>query len=76
MIYKLQIQKNGDSFSAIFPKKMIADLHLEEDSEIFAIPTDQGMLLAKHSEIFFDGMSAFELGRKKYRIALSELAKK
>lgn len=75
MVTKLTLRKVGGSLSAIFPKELVDQMNVAEGDVLFAVPTDGGFVLTPHDPDFEKTMSAFEIGRKKYRNALRELAK-
>ncbi|MEJ7811122.1 MAG: hypothetical protein WKG32_11985 [Gemmatimonadaceae bacterium] len=74
MTHKLKIRAVGSSLGTIFPKAMLERMHLNKGDELFAVETEEGILLTPHDPDFEAAMAAFVVGRKKYRNALRKLA--
>lgn len=75
MVAKLKMRKMGGSLATVIPKDMAERMNLREGDEVFAIETKDGFLLSHYDPEFEAAMAAFEIGRKRYRNALRELAK-
>ena len=74
MVQRLKVRPIGGSLGAIFPKELLERLRVGKDDELFAIDTEQGVLLTPFDPEFEKSMAAFEVGRRKYRNALRKLA--
>jgi hypothetical protein len=75
MIHKVKIQPIGEALGAILPQDWLDNMNIGRDDELWAVPSDEGILLIPYDPNFEDGMEAFEFGREKYKLALRELAK-
>ncbi len=75
MVTQIKLRRAGGSISATLPKAMAERLHLESGDPIFAIETDDGILLTPYDPDFERAMKVYERGARKYRHALRELAK-
>lgn len=75
MATKLTLRKVGGSLSATFPKELVDQMNVAEGDVLYAIPSDNGVVLTPHEPNFEKIMNAFDIGRKKYRNALRALAK-
>lgn len=75
MIDQIKLRRAGGSISATLPKAMAERLHLEAGDPVFAIETDEGILLTPYDPDFETAMKVYERGARKYRQALRELAK-
>ena len=75
MATKLTLRKIGGSLGTTIPKELVEQMRVGEGDELFAIPTDGGVLLTPNDPDFEKAMAAFEIVRKEYRNAFRELAK-
>jgi antitoxin MazE len=75
MVRKITLRQVGGSIGATLPKDMADRLHVKPGDEIFAIETEQGILLTLYDPSFEQAMAAYERTASKYRNALRELAK-
>lgn len=75
MIHKVKIQPIGEALGAILPKDLLDGMNIGQNDELLAVPSDEGILLIPFDPNFEEAMEAFEVGRKKYHLALHELAK-
>lgn len=74
MYKEIKIQKVGGSASATLPKAMLDRHQIEPGDRVFAIDTEQGILITPYDPDFAEGMAIAERVSKKYRNALRELA--
>jgi len=75
MVRKITLRQVGGSIGATLPKDMADRLHVRPGDEVFAIETEQGILLTPYDPAFENAMAAYERTAAKYRNALRELAK-
>jgi putative addiction module antidote len=72
---EIKLQKVGGSTSATLPKAMLERHQIEAGDRVFAVDTDQGILITPYDPDFAEGMAIAEQVSRKYRNALRELAK-
>lgn len=75
MVKKITLRQAGGSIGATLPKDMADRLHVKAGDEVFAVETENGILLTPFDPTFERAMSAYERTAAKYRNALRELAK-
>jgi antitoxin MazE len=75
MVRKITLRQVGGSIGATLPKDMADRLHVKPGDEIFAVETENGILLTPYDPTFDKAMAAYEHTAAKYRNALRELAK-
>ena len=75
MNYRVKIQPIGEALGAILPKEILDKMNVGPNDELLAVQTDDGILLTPYDPTLASGLKAFEVGKKKYREALRELAK-
>ncbi|MEO8335766.1 MAG: AbrB/MazE/SpoVT family DNA-binding domain-containing protein [bacterium] len=75
MVKKVSVRQTGTSVSATIPKEMADRLHIEVGDELFAIETENGVLLTPYDPLLEQGMKAYDRIAKKHRAALRELAR-
>ena len=75
MTREIVLRQAGGSVSATLPKHMADKLRLEAGDRILAVETDRGILLTPYSEDTERALKVAAEAAKKYRNALSELAK-
>lgn len=75
MVKDLKLRQAGGSVSATLPKDMVERLHLAPGDRIFAIETEKGILLTPYDPSAERAVEIASRAAKKYRNALSELAK-
>lgn len=75
MATKLTLRKVGGSLSATFPKELVDQMNVAEGDVLYAVPSENGVVLTPHDPNFEKIMDAFDIFRKEYRNALRELAK-
>jgi antitoxin MazE len=75
MVRKITLRRVGGSIGATLPKDMADRLHVKPGDEVFAIETEQGILLTPYDPTFERAMAAYQRTAGKYRNALRELSK-
>lgn len=71
----MTVRKVGTSVSATIPREMAERLHLEAGDKVFAIETEEGVLITPYSPVLERGMRAYDRIAKRDRDALRELAR-
>lgn len=72
---KVTIRKMGGSLGVTLPKDLADRMQVREGDVLYAVETDQGVLLTPYQQDFEETMEAFEVMYAKYRNAFRELAK-
>jgi putative addiction module antidote len=75
MVKDVKLRQAGGSVSATLPKDMAERLHLAAGDRVWAIETDNGILLTPYDPNVKLGLEIASRAAKKYRNALRELAK-
>ena len=75
MVKDVKLRQAGGSVSATLPKDMAERLHLAAGDRVWAIETDDGILLTPYDPNVKLGLEIASRAAKKYRNALRELAK-
>jgi len=75
MVKPVKLRKMGGSIGATIPKEMAERFHLSEGDEVFAVETDQGILISPFDPDVRDALALAARAAKRYRNALRELAK-
>lgn len=75
MIKEVTLRQYGGSLGTILPKSMTDRLNLSVGDKVYAIETEEGILLTPFDPEFARVMEAEERISKKYQNALRELAK-
>jgi len=75
MVKKIKLRQVGGSVGATLPKDMADRLNIAPGDEVFAVETDQGILLTPYDPTFEQAMAAYRRTAAKYRNALRELAR-
>ena len=75
MIRELRLRQAGGSVSATLPKDMVDRLQLEAGDRVFALETEQGILLTPYDPETQKALEVAAKAAKKYRAALRQLAK-
>jgi putative addiction module antidote len=75
MVKDLKLRQAGGSVSATLPKEMADRLHLGPGDRVFAVETEQGILLTPYDPTVERALEIAARAAKKYRNALRELAK-
>ena len=74
MIKKITLRKIGGSIGTTLPKDMMDRLHVVPGDEMFAVETDDGVLLTPFDPTFEKAMAVYRRFSRRYRNALRELA--
>ena len=74
MIRKIKLRRAGGSITATLPKDMVERLQVEPGHELFAVETEDGILLTPYDPTFERAMAAYQRTATKYRNALRRLA--
>jgi putative addiction module antidote len=69
------LRQAGRSVSATLPKVMVDRLKLQAGDRVLAVETDRGILLTPYNPDLEQAIRVAARAAKKYRNALSELAK-
>lgn len=72
---KVTVRKMGGSLGVTLPKDFAKRMQVREGDTLYAVETDQGILLTPLDPTFEKAMRIYERGARKYRNALRELAK-
>lgn len=75
MVTRIKLRRAGGSISATLPKAMAERLHLEAGDALFAVETEEGILLTPYDRELERALEIYQRGARKYRHALRELAK-
>jgi putative addiction module antidote len=75
MAHTIKLKKIGGSVGAILPKDMLRRLHLEANDEVFAMETEDGILLTAADPETKAALAAYYEGAKLNRDAMAALAK-
>ena len=75
MVRLVTVRQVGSSVSATIPKEMAERLHIGVGDPLFAIETENGVLLTPYDVTTQRAFEAYAKIAKKYRGALRELAK-
>ena len=74
MIKKITLRQAGGSVTATLPKEIVDRLQIVSGDVMYAVETEQGILLTPYDPDFEDAMAAFQDVRKQYRNTLRKLA--
>jgi putative addiction module antidote len=75
MTRELKLRQAGGSVSATLPKDMADRFHLEPGDRVFAVETEEGILLTPYDLETERALKVAAKAAKKYRNVLRELAK-
>lgn len=75
MFNVIKLRKAGGSISATLPKAMTERLRLKVGDPMYAVETEEGILLTPFDPELERALTVYEKGSRKYRHALRELAK-
>ena len=75
MTRELTLRQVGGSIGATLPKEMAERFRLSPGDRVFAVETEQGILLSPYDPKIERAMAIAARGARKYRNALRELAK-
>lgn len=74
MVRQVKVRQVGGSVGATIPKEMAARLHVEAGDTLFAVETEDGILLTPYEPLTREALDIAERASKRYRNALRELA--
>jgi len=74
MVKEITLQGAGASVTATLPKEMADRLHIGPGDRVFAVETENGVLLTPFDPDLRDAMQAFDEVRRQYRNTLKKLA--
>lgn len=74
MVKEITLRQAGGSVTATLPKEMVDRLQVGPGDRMFAIETENGVLLTPYDPDFHDAMLAFSVVRRQYRNTLKKLA--
>lgn len=74
MVKEITLRQAGGSVTATLPKEMVERLQVGPGDRMFAIETENGVLLTPYDPDFHEAMQAFGEVRRQYRNALKKLA--
>ena len=74
MIKEITLRQAGGSVTATLPKEMVDRLQVGPGDRVFAVETENGILLTPYDPDFHDAMQAFSVVRRQYRNTLGKLA--
>lgn len=74
MIWEITLRQDDNSVTAPLPKEMLERLQAGPGDRVFAIETENGVLLTPYDPDFHDAMQAFDKVRRQYRSTLEKLA--
>lgn len=72
---KLRLTKIGNSVGAVFPKELLARMHVDAGDELFLTESVDGIRVTPYSPDFERQMTVAEKVMKRRRNVLRELAK-
>jgi putative addiction module antidote len=75
MVKEVSVRQMGGSVGTTLPREMAERFQLEPGDRLFAIDTEEGILLTPYDPEFAAGFAAYRRGAKKYRNALAALAR-
>lgn len=70
---RLTLRRVGGSIGVTIPKELAERFRLGAGDEVFAVPTDEGILVTPYDPEFERAMSAYDRGSRRYRNVLHEL---
>jgi antitoxin MazE len=74
MIREIILRQAGDSVAATLPKDIVERLQVRPGDKMFAIETENGVLLTPYDPTFDEAIQAFSEVRRQYRNTLKKLA--
>lgn len=75
MVKKVTVRQTGTSVSATIPREMAERLHIGRGDRMFAVETEDGILLTPFDPTLDEAMDAYQRIAKQYRGALRKLAR-
>jgi len=74
MVKEITLRGAGESVTATLPREMADRLHIGPGDRVFAVETENGVLLTPFDPDLRDAMQAFDEVRRQYRNTLKKLA--
>ena len=74
MVKEITLRGTGESVTATLPKEMADRLHIGPGDRVFAVETENGVLLTPLDPDLRDAMQDFDEVRRQYRNTLKKLA--
>jgi putative addiction module antidote len=74
MIREIILRQTGGSVTATLPKEMAERLQVRPGDKMFAIETENGVLLTPYDPTFDEAVQAFSEVRRQYHNTLKKLA--
>lgn len=74
MVRQVKVRQVGGSVGATIPKEMAERLHVAAGDTLFAVETEEGILLTPYEPLTREALDIAERASKRYRNALRELA--
>jgi putative addiction module antidote len=75
MVKQLRLRQAGGSVSATLPKEMVDRMRLRAGDDVFAVDTQDGILITPYDEATAMALEAGREGARRYRNALRRLAR-
>lgn len=75
MVKKVTVRQTGTSVSATIPRDMADRLHVEAGDTLFAIETEDGVLLTPYDPTLERAMNAYSRAAKRFRGAFRALSR-
>ena len=75
MFKEIKLHRSGGSSSVNLPKAMLDRHHLDTGETVYAVDTEDGILITPYDPNFAKAMEIAERGAKTYKNALRELSK-
>jgi putative addiction module antidote len=76
MVKKVIVRQTGTSVSATIPSEMAERFNIKKGDTLFAIETENGVLLTPFDPELEEEMRIYRRVAKKYQVALRELARR
>lgn len=74
MVKEITLRQAGGSVAVTLPRDMMDRLHMQPGDKMFAVETENGVLLTPYAPDLDAAMQAFQDVRKQYRNTLRKLA--
>ena len=74
MVKEIKLRQSGGSVTATLPREMVERLQVGPGDRMFAVDTENGVLLTPYDPDFHAAMQAFATVRRQYRNTLKKLA--
>lgn len=75
MVKKVTVRQTGTSVSATIPKDMADRLNIDAGDQLFAVETEQGVLLTPYDPTLERAMVIHRRAAKRFRDAFRELSR-